>query len=138
VHHLGESAVAIENDAVGAERQGAFQHLFDENPIGLLGALETEDLIAVGTGDDERIDLAVADRGQRFLGLSKAAAKVFQLDDGVLSHDYFSEWPGYTFRPVSTLSTFDRSPTIFRRGSGSLLMSVGAAMICWPLASAGC
>ena len=61
LEHLGEAMVAVMNDALGSERGRTFAHLFDQGPIGVLAALEREQALALGRGDDQGIHLAFAD-----------------------------------------------------------------------------
>jgi len=81
-HHLGEPPVAVQDGALVRQRDRALEHLLDEHAVGLLRAFEAEDLVAVRAGHDQRVDLAVADRGQRLLGLAQAVAEFLKLDDG--------------------------------------------------------
>jgi len=68
VDHFGEASVGVEDGAVGAEGDGAFGHVFDEDAVGPFGAGEGVDFFAVRGGDDEGVDFSVADGAEGFLG----------------------------------------------------------------------
>src|SRR5207245_4587018 len=64
---LGEAKIAVEDVPGPRQRHRALLHLLDEHPVGLLGALEREELRAVRAIDDEGVDLALPNGAQRLL-----------------------------------------------------------------------
>ena len=79
LEHVGESPVAVVDDAVAGERDRAFFHLLDQRAIGMLGPFEGEDALAFAGVDDQGIDRAGLDRVQRLLGLRKFSTERFIL-----------------------------------------------------------
>ena len=146
VEHLGQALVAIEHRSIGAEHHRAFLHLLDKEPIGAVGALERVDLPTVlAVADDEGVDVAAADGVDGLLRLAQALVQLGDLAAcglqrvllrsnrrrGVASRIHgASSGPGWMSRLARTRSSSDRSPMMRRSGAGSILTSVGAAMIC--------
>ena len=138
---LGEALVAVEDRAVGGERQRPFAHLLDHQAVRLIGAAQRVDLLALGRVHDQRFDVAVADRVDRVLGLPQPAAQ--PLDGsatavrGRVRFAIGRPRParGRMSSPTSTRCSSDMSPISRRSGAGSRLISVGAAMIWSPRAS---
>ena len=131
--HFGESRVRIKDAPAGVEGDGAFAHGFDEQAVGVVGALEGEDLRAFRALDDECIDGAGADGLERLAGFREAQP---EFADGIsLSHRrcYWSR-----SRPSSTRSVLERSPMNLRMGSGCSLTSVGKATTWSLLSRSGC
>ena len=115
-------------------------HLLDQHPVGLLGALEREELSAIRAVDDEPVDLTLANGAQGFLGFLQLSLKLLDLLGihravGPARCHYLCSTRS---SPSSTRVLFDISPMTRRGGSGNRLTQVGAAMICSPLASTGC
>src|SRR5262249_26952495 len=77
--HRGESLVAIEDPTLGRQRGGALVHLLEQQAIRMVGAAQRVDLIAFGPAYDQRVDLAAADRFERFFGFAELGAKKFYL-----------------------------------------------------------
>src|SRR5262249_34143601 len=143
VHQLREPTVAVEDVAGRRQRERRLLHLLDQHAIRPVGAFERIDLFggaAAGTLDHQRVHLSRADRVQQLFRLLEAAARL--LDVERLRHPVAPqtrvEPPLGSPRPWSTRASSDRSPMIRRTGNGNCLTRVGAAMICWALAAAGC
>ena len=83
LHHLGETLVAIENEPIRSHCNGAFPHPLHVYAIRLLRAREAVNLVSVGTRNDYRIHLAIADRLEGILSFPQAvmeAGKVVCMD----------------------------------------------------------
>ena len=79
VDQLGEAPVAVDDVAVAGQGDGAFLHLLDQRAIRRVGAAQRVDAFAGAVGDQERIDLAVADGPQRLFGLGQSCAQLLEL-----------------------------------------------------------
>ena len=129
------------------EDDGAFLHLFDEVAVRLLGAVQRVDLVAAGALDDQRVDLALPNRPQHVLGFGETRAQRLRRSSrrfgvwlAIIALTFLRRWSRAERDrvPGARARGSDMSPMIRRIGSGSFLMSVGAAMICSPLVRTGC
>ena len=62
-------AVAEKNRAVGCSGEGSLGHGLHEGAVGLVCALEGEDLLPLRSVDNECVDLVVPDRPEGLFGL---------------------------------------------------------------------
>src|SRR5262249_4161326 len=131
-------AVAVEDRAVDRERERALAHLLHHEAVGLVGTVKGEDLTAVLSGHDNRVGVSVADCRDGVLGLPEPPTEPLHrgawrpsLRSLPLRHGPYSTGVrfGCRSRPTSTRCSSDMSPIRRRRGAGSRLTSVGAAMI---------
>ncbi len=72
--HLRERLIRVEDLAARGQGDRALLHPLDHDAVGTVRAGQRLHLVAVGLRHDERVDLAAADRAQRFLGLVEAQA----------------------------------------------------------------
>ena len=72
---VGKMSIAVEHDAVRCDGDRAFVHRLDQDAIRLVGALQREYTVAVGTRDNQRVGFAGANRVQSHLGNFEPAAK---------------------------------------------------------------
>ena len=137
---LGEATIAVEDVARGCQREGALLHLLDEHPVGLFGALEREQLSAVRALDHERVDFALANRAQRLLSFLELTLQLRRLlgIQRAVGHAGGCHVCSTRSSPARTRAVLDMSPMTRRAGSGNAFTQVGAAMICSPVARAGC
>src|SRR5258705_2553406 len=136
---LGETAIAVEDVPQGGQRERALLHLLDEHPVGLLGGLEGEQLLAVRAFDDEPVDLALANRAQGLVGFLELSLELLDLlwVHRPVRRARWCHRCSTRSSPSRTRAVFDMSPMTRRAGSGSSFTHVGAAMICSPAAPAG-
>ena len=75
VQQRGQERVAVEHDSVVGQRGRALLHLFHHQAVGLVGALQREDLVFPGGLHDQRVHFAAADGTQRLLQLLQPGAQ---------------------------------------------------------------
>ncbi len=156
LEHFRKLPVAVKDRAIPSHGKGAFRHRLDKGAVGLLRALEGEHLLALGPAHHKGVDLVVRDRPEGLLGLFEAQPQCLDFSlkfpvCPVLHHPSrpfirqgFFPCSALTFsfglrsRPTRIRSTSCMVPINLLRGGGSFFTSVGAAMICSPLARTGC
>ena len=122
---FAEPVVDIEDDAVRTGGQRAVAHALDQHAIGLLGALQQNDLRTFeGPHHHDGVDVALVDGLQRSRRHRRTAAARDRLSDMVAPAQF-----GRMSRPTSTFSVLDRSPMMRLSGSGNWRISVGMATI---------
>ena len=62
--HLAQPGIRVQDDAARRDRRRAFVHLFDDQPVGPVGAAEGVDLLGPRFATDHRVDAAQPDRFQ--------------------------------------------------------------------------
>ena len=62
--HLAQPGIRVQDDAARGDRRRALVHLFDDQPVGSVGAAEGVDLLGAGFAADHRVDAAQPDRFQ--------------------------------------------------------------------------
>src|ERR1043165_212856 len=137
-YHLGKTAVAEEDLSLINQGQRPFVHRFDQQAVRSFRPFEREDLIALRSGDHQRVHFALRDRAQGLFGFRQPRSKrsLVCSRDRHTVHDFESFLRKLS--PNKTLSVSAKSPISRRSGGGNSLMSVGAAMIWSFFAKAGC
>ena len=77
--YLRKAPVAIQNRAIERQGRSAFMHFLQQNAVRVIRAFERINLLARRCRDDQRIDLAIANRLQRTLQLFEALAQDLDL-----------------------------------------------------------
>ncbi len=71
VEDLRETRIGVEDFAVGVESCGAVVDGFDEDTVGVLGSLKSDDFFTVGAFHDEGVNAATANGQNDFFGLRR-------------------------------------------------------------------
>src|ERR1700677_1177609 len=62
LNELSEAPIAVQDVAAACQREGAFLHFLDEKAVGLIRRFQrVNPRLAVGPGDDDGIDISIAD-----------------------------------------------------------------------------
>ncbi len=76
LEHLGKAPVGIQDHALRRQRQCAFAHFLDQQPVGPINALEREQLYTANAMNHQRIGLAAEYLAQLLFGLFKPDAQL--------------------------------------------------------------
>src|ERR1700722_5124584 len=75
-HEARKPLVAVQNRAFRTDGDGTVLHLLDQRAVGAIGILEGVDLLSDPSPNHDRIDLAIPNGGERFIGLPKPLAQI--------------------------------------------------------------
>src|SRR3984885_14942357 len=143
-NELSETPSAVQDVAAARKREGAFLHFLDEKAVGLIRRFQrVNPRLAVGTGDDDGIDISIADRIEGLLRFAQLLPKRVVLPaqrrlrvilgrgtggSGRPSRVHLPivvPFTGMRSRPARIRSSLARSPMIRRNGRGSIFTKVG-------------
>jgi hypothetical protein len=134
--YAGEVSIAVKDHRIRRNADGALIHLVDHQAVRVVRRRQRINGFALAAINHQSIYFAVPNRAERVFGFFQSPPEVFNFVSGYLfpcfRHTY-SLMPN----PIRSFCLFDKSPTNRRNGSGSLLINVGAAMICASRAASG-
>ena len=113
-HELRETLIAVEDRSIRRQRQRTLPHLFDHQPVRLVGAAERVNLLAFRRVDDERVDVSVADGADGVFGFLQPTAEFVHRLRRPSAAFCLAIGPagalGRISRPTSTRCSSDMSP----------------------------
>jgi hypothetical protein len=137
-----ELVVREENQTIGRQRQCAFSDILNDDPLGLVGAFKSVDVIPVVQTRREHQPRRFVSL-EEFLRLPLIGSEVRDSVLADLSRGQTAPWRFSSDfaphpRPANTRGRSERSPMNRRTGEGSCLISVGVATIWSGLMRSGC